>query len=161
MGSTPTLGISQTNGAIADCATIVSPGEWRQSFHAGLIIQKQQVQFLPPAFRSFRQSYCSRDRRHSLRGLLPLIAELEASEKVCAAIANDQGIPSESDLEDALSWAECATFQGSQKQINWAKAIAAEHVMAIALAHKQGKQVPTDAKWWIDNRDNIVVSLPI
>lgn len=93
-------------------------------------------------------------------GLLPLTAELEASEKVCAAIANDQGIPSESDLEDALNWAECATFQGSQKQINWAKAIAAEHVMAIAIAHKQGKQVPTDAKWWIDNRNNIVVILP-
>lgn len=94
-------------------------------------------------------------------GLLPLMAELDASEKVSTAIANDQGIPSESDLEDALNWAECAAFQGSEKQIRWARAIATDHIMAIAIAHKQGKQVPTDARWWIDNRNNIVVNLPI
>ena len=76
------------------------------------------------------------------------------------SIAVAQGMPSSSDLEDAQSWAECASFTGSEKQIQWARSIALNNTNAIALASKKGVKPSTSAKWWIDHRNNIVVSLP-
>ena len=84
-----------------------------------------------------------------------------AGKRVAASVSSAYGIPAEPDLEDALTWAECTEFQGSEKQIKWARDIASKNTTAIALAHKQGKAIPTSAKWWIDNRNNIVVSLPL
>lgn len=79
-------------------------------------------------------------------------------EKACKQIA---GVPSESDLEDAYNWVDSTQFTGSPKQIAWAKSIAHNHHTAIVLAWRQGKTIPTDARFWIDNRNNIVVNLPI
>ena len=64
-------------------------------------------------------------------------------------------IPSESELEDALHWVENTEFQGSQKQIKWAKDIALKHLQEIVSAWKKGIEIPTTAKWWIENRNNI------
>jgi len=98
------------------------------------------------------------------KGMGPLMSELEierAKNSGAMSIAASQGIPSESDLEDALSWAECVPMQGSKKQIEWARNIASNHCNAIAIAQKKGIKIPTSAKWWIDHRNNIVVNLPI
>ena len=76
------------------------------------------------------------------------------------SIAVSQGMPSSSDLEDAHSWIECTTFVGSEKQCDWARSIALKNINAIALALKKGMKPTDSAKWWIDQRNNIVVSLP-
>ena len=64
-------------------------------------------------------------------------------------------IPSESDLEDALQWVENTEFQGSEKQVKWAKDIALKHLQEIVSAWKKGIEIPISAKWWIENRSNI------
>ena len=69
------------------------------------------------------------------------------------------GVSSESELEDALQWAESANLIGSKKQINWARSIATQNVNSLAEAQKLGKNLPTLAKWWIDNRNNIIEAL--
>lgn len=71
------------------------------------------------------------------------------------------GVPSENDLEDAYNWVDSTPFDGSEKQVKWAKDIAHKHHHAICLAWKKGEKIPTKAKWWIENRNNIVVSLPL
>ena len=76
------------------------------------------------------------------------------------SIAVSQGMPSSSDLEDAQSWAECTTFVGSERQCAWARSIALKNLNAIALAFRKGAKPTNSAKWWIDNQNNIVVSLP-
>ena len=94
----------------------------------------------------------------------PLMSELEierAKNSGAMSIARAQGMPAENDLEDALSWAECAEMQGSEKQIKWARDIASKNCNAIALAQKKNLAIPTSAKWWIDHRHNIVINLPI
>lgn len=70
------------------------------------------------------------------------------------------GTPSEPELEDAYNWVECSLV-GSEKQVNRAKSIAHNHHFAIVQAQKAGKPVPTKASWWIENRGNIVVGLPL
>ena len=80
--------------------------------------------------------------------------------RVAESLKSIAGIPSESDLEDAYNWVDSTTFNGSAKQVKWAKDIAHKNHEAIVLAWKQGKKIPTEAKWWIENRANIVVSLP-
>ena len=62
---------------------------------------------------------------------------------------------SEPDTEDALHYIESLIFQGSEKQIKWAKDIALKNVDAVAQALRKNKSIPTSAKWWIDNRNNI------
>lgn len=63
---------------------------------------------------------------------------------------------SEPDLEDAYNAASSIVFVGSEKQINWARDIATKASEDIARAWKHSSfQLPTDAKWWIDNRGNI------
>jgi hypothetical protein len=64
-------------------------------------------------------------------------------------------IPSESDLEDALQWVENTDFQGSEKQVKWAKSIALKNLQEIVSAWKKGIEIPIFAKWWIENRGNI------
>ena len=64
-------------------------------------------------------------------------------------------IPSESDLEDATNWVESAEFQGSEKQVKWAKDIASMHLQEIVSAWKKEIEIPISAKWWIENRNNI------
>jgi hypothetical protein len=85
---------------------------------------------------------------------------LKAESRVLVAVKDAVGIPSESDLEDAYQWVD-TSLTGSEKQVSWAKDIAFKHLEAIARTWKQGKDVPTSAKWWIDNRNNIVVNLPL
>lgn len=62
---------------------------------------------------------------------------------------------SEPDTEDALHYIESLIFQGSEKQIKWAKDIALKNIDAVAQALRENKSIPTSAKWWIDNRNNI------
>ncbi len=86
---------------------------------------------------------------------------LKASQRVSSAVALASGVPSETDLEDVYNWVDSTQFTGSPKQVDWAKSIAHGHHNAIALAWKHGKTIPTAASWWIDNRNNIVVNLPL
>ena len=62
---------------------------------------------------------------------------------------------SEPDTEDALHYVESLVFQGSEKQIKWAKDIALKNLDEVAKALKLDKPIPPSAKWWIDNRSNI------
>jgi hypothetical protein len=61
----------------------------------------------------------------------------------------------EPDTEDALHYVESLVFQGSQKQVKWAKDIALKHIDAAAQALRENRTIPTSAKWWIDNRNSI------
>ena len=61
----------------------------------------------------------------------------------------------EPDREEALHYVESLIFQGSEKQIKWAKDIAMKHLDDVALALKENKSIPTASKWWIDNRNSI------
>ena len=61
----------------------------------------------------------------------------------------------EPDTEDALHYIESLIFQGSEKQIKWAKDIALKNLDEVAKALRLDKSIPTSAKWWIDNRSNI------
>jgi hypothetical protein len=79
---------------------------------------------------------------------------------------NDQGEieitaePSEPDLEDAYNAIDSITFIGSEKQINWARSIATKNSEQIASAWKKKDfKLPTSAKWWIENRENIYSAL--
>lgn len=71
---------------------------------------------------------------------------------------NDE--PAEPDLEDAYNAADSISLTGSEKQINWAKSIATKNNEQIARAWKKKDfKLPTSAKWWIENRDNIYSAL--
>ena len=63
---------------------------------------------------------------------------------------------SEPDTEDALHYIESLIFQGSEKQIKWAKDIALKNIEDVARALKLDKSIPASAKWWIDNRNNLI-----
>jgi hypothetical protein len=63
--------------------------------------------------------------------------------------------PSETELEDAYHWVDSCKFEGSEKQIEWAKSIAFNHLQEIAIALSKGQIPPIASKWWIDNRSNI------
>lgn len=68
--------------------------------------------------------------------------------------------PSEPDLEDAYNAADSIAFVGSEKQINWAHSIATKNNEQIAKAWKKKNfKLPTSAKWWIENRDNVYSAL--
>ena len=88
-----------------------------------------------------------------------LIADLEQL-KAANSFQKASGTPSESDLEDAYNWVECSVT-GSEKQVAWAMSIAHDYHFAIVQAWKAGKSIPTAASWWIENRNNIVVNLPL
>lgn len=88
--------------------------------------------------------------------LLPRLEELKAIK----AFSEASQVPSSSDLEDVYHWVECSV-NGSPKQVAWAKEIAHRHHFAIFQAQKAGKTVPASAEWWIRNRSNIVVNLPL
>jgi hypothetical protein len=62
---------------------------------------------------------------------------------------------SESNREDALNYVESLKFEGSEKQIKWAKSIAVRAIDDVAIALKNNKKIPTSAKWWIENKGNI------
>lgn len=62
---------------------------------------------------------------------------------------------SETDTEDALHYIESLSFQGSEKQIKWAKDIALKNLDEVAKALKVNRPISTSAKWWIENRNNI------
>ena len=87
--------------------------------------------------------------------------DMETSDKLPVEVKKNEsgyytfGIPSESDLEDAINWVEITEFQGSEKQIKWAKDIASMHLQEIVSAWKIGIEAPISAKWWIENRSNI------
>jgi hypothetical protein len=88
--------------------------------------------------------------------LLPRLQEMRANESFSKAA----GVPDESDIQDAIHWAESLnSFCGSEKQKAWASNLALPMATSIALAWKKGKTVPASAKWWIDNRQNLSVAL--
>jgi hypothetical protein len=66
---------------------------------------------------------------------------------------------SEPELEDAYHVADSIQFAGSPKQIKWAQDIALNNLQAIALSDMAFNQFPKSAKWWIDNRENILEAL--
>ncbi|MBW4514595.1 MAG: hypothetical protein KME11_05160 [Timaviella obliquedivisa GSE-PSE-MK23-08B] len=66
--------------------------------------------------------------------------------------------PSEPELEDAYHVADSIQFVGSEKQVNWARSIATNNSRAIAQSGKF-KSLPTAAKWWIENRDDLYSAL--
>jgi hypothetical protein len=68
------------------------------------------------------------------------------------------GVPSESNLEDAYNWVE-SSLEGSEKQIKWAKDIAHKHHNEICIMWNRNKNIPISAKWWIDNRNSILIAL--
>ena len=72
---------------------------------------------------------------------------------------NAVGAASESQLEDAIQVAESIAFQGSPKQIKWAKDIALKNAEAIALSGITIAKIPTKASWWIDNQHNLKTAL--
>lgn len=89
-----------------------------------------------------------------------LECEMNAAERAAAnAMAKSAGLPSESELEDAINWCECAELKGSLKQVKWARSIASNHATAVATVLACGGKLPTSASWWIDHRDNCSVSL--
>jgi hypothetical protein len=59
----------------------------------------------------------------------------------------------------AEQWMRQADFKGSEKQIKWAKDIARKNMDLGGELREKGKDLPTDAKWWIDNRQNIPAEL--
>ncbi|MFN9559458.1 MAG: hypothetical protein ACK56B_12880 [Dolichospermum sp.] len=61
----------------------------------------------------------------------------------------------ENDREDALNYVESLKFEGSEKQIKWAKSIALNAIDDVVIALKNNKKIPTSAKWWIENKGNI------
>jgi hypothetical protein len=91
-----------------------------------------------------------------------LLSELDESGKLEEMLAEMQKPQvqsaievAESDLEDAYHAADSIAFTGSEKQIKWAQSIATNNNRAIALSKMPFKQLPTSAKWWIENRDDI------
>lgn len=63
---------------------------------------------------------------------------------------------SETAKEDAYQAIEGINFTGSEKQINWARDIAHKSADDIAKTWKNKHfNLPTSARWWIENRENI------
>lgn len=65
----------------------------------------------------------------------------------------------EPDTEDALHYLESFEFEGTEKQVKWAKDIALKNINEVAQALRKNKSINPSAKWWIDNRNNINISL--
>ncbi len=84
---------------------------------------------------------------------------LENAESDVAMPSHQMAIASETELEDAQNVAESINFTGSDKQIKWAKDIAIKATEAIAASKLSISQIPTSAKWWIDNRYDISSAL--
>lgn len=80
---------------------------------------------------------------------------LENAESDVAAPSNAIAVASETELEDAQNVAESISFTGSEKQVRWAKDIAIKASEAITTSKIAISQIPTSAKWWIDNRYDI------
>lgn len=70
----------------------------------------------------------------------------------------DESDLSENDKEYLLNVICGSTFKGTQKQIEWAKDIAIYHLSSIPK-DMTIQQIPTDANWWIENRNNIYSSI--
>lgn len=89
------------------------------------------------------------------------VRELEESdsEKSFQKAAN---APSETELEDCLHQMEAIQWQGSEKQIKWAKDIATQNLATISVAFRKNNnlKLPTSAKLWIENR-NILLAKSI
>lgn len=67
---------------------------------------------------------------------------------------------SESSKEDVYQSIESLDFVGSEKQIKWAKDIAHKATDDIAKAWRNKDfKLPTSAKWWIENKENIYGAL--
>jgi len=62
---------------------------------------------------------------------------------------------SENELEDAINWVDATKFQGSEKQVKWAKDIAHKNLEYICKLWKSGQEPSISAKWWIENRNEI------
>lgn len=62
---------------------------------------------------------------------------------------------SESDLEDAYQWIESSLVGVSPAQLKYGKDVAHKHHAEIAIAWKENKKLPIQAKWWIENKQNI------
>lgn len=80
---------------------------------------------------------------------------LENAESDVYMPSHEIAIASETELEDAQIVAESIAFTGSDKQIKWAKDIALKATESIASSKLAIGQIPTSAKWWIDNRYDI------
>lgn len=89
-----------------------------------------------------------------------IVSELE-KRNASSSFHKAAGVPSESDLEDALNAAESIVFVGSEKQVKWAKDIAVKNHEKIAFAWKQKSDIslPASAKWWIENQRNLLAAL--
>jgi hypothetical protein len=104
-------------------------------------------------FQNAQQLLCELDEEEKLEEMLNEIRSLESqsNESECE--------PSESDLEDAYNAADCIKFAGSEKQIKWARSIAANSNKAISLSNLSFNRLPVAAKWWIENRNDIYAAL--
>lgn len=79
---------------------------------------------------------------------------LDAPDKYSMGMMSDPK-PAENELEDAINWVDGTKFDGSEKQIKWAKDIAHKNLEYICRLWKENKVPSTSAKWWIENRNDI------
>jgi hypothetical protein len=88
--------------------------------------------------------------------LISYVESKEAERRIAIAVTG-LDIPEHDPeaLESAETWADTANFQGSPKQVSWARSIAKKESYAICSAWAAKKQLPLAAKWWIDNRAQI------
>ena len=84
----------------------------------------------------------------------------EAQERVDAALAKAAGVPTQQETEATVEWL-VPQLEGTPKQINWAKDIVAQKATQVQVCRQQGRDLPTSAKWWIDHRDqNLLTVIP-
>lgn len=86
------------------------------------------------------------------------ISDLE-SHAVEEAFHKAASAPSGTDKEDAYQLIDSLKFEGSDRQIKWAKDIALKSLDAVCLVLKKNKSIPASAKWWIDNRNDVTSAL--
>ena len=84
----------------------------------------------------------------------------EAQERVDAALAKAAGVPTQQETEATVEWL-VSQLEGTPKQVAWAKDIVAKKATQVQVCRQQGREIPTSAKWWIDHRDqNLLTVIP-
>jgi hypothetical protein len=91
------------------------------------------------------------------KDLMMMLENVMESAERQEAFARGAGVPAQADADAVMDWIEATDFKGSEKQVKWAKDIARKNAGKIAQLKAQGKTIPTDARWWIDNRSNNIL----
>jgi hypothetical protein len=91
------------------------------------------------------------------KDLMMMLENVMESAERQEAFARGAGVPTQADADAVMDWIEATDFKGSEKQVKWAKDIARKNAGKIAQLKAQGKTIPTDARWWIDNRSNNIL----